>query len=114
MKTMNRSELSGSDDLSRDYKAIGAKMLADLAESDVIESAPPALQLLNRTLDDMTADLLENCLDGTQPERLTVFDVMELRQAIFSVNDFAGLLAAEKNSLTALVGALTGAASSKN
>lgn len=114
MKTMNRSGLSESEGEVKDYKAIGAKMLADIADSDVIEAAPPALRLLNAALDDMTADLLEHCLDGDQPPRLTVFDVMELRAAIFEINDFAGLLAAEKNSLTALAGVWTGAANTKN
>lgn len=84
-----------------------------LGSSDLVQLAPPALQLLNRALDEMTADLIEECMQGAQPERLTAGDVMELRTAIFQVNNFAGLLDAEKNSLTALVRDFTGAANTK-
>lgn len=85
-----------------------------VAKSDLVEVGPAALSLLNRALDDMTCDLLEDCIEGQQPERLGADDALELRDAVFEVNDFGGLLGKEKNSLTALVTGAMGAAANTN
>lgn len=91
-----------------------AKVEDLLAQSDLVELAPPALALLNRTLDDMTADLMEHCIEGPMPERLEAEDVIELRNKIFRVNDFRGLLESEKNSLSALMSDFLGAVNLAN
>lgn len=93
---------SESPEDPEDPKA-GGEILSSLANSDLAEHAPAAIQILNAALDDMTCDLFESCIEDEQPPRLAAADAMLLRDAIFAVNDFAGLLAAEKNSFAALL-----------
>lgn len=71
-----------------------------LLQPQLLELVPGLAATLNAELDELTELIVRNCIIGRFPEeQLRAVDWMNLREAAAEVNDWSGMLDAEKNSV---------------